>query len=261
MPFRLSRSAAGVISWLGLALITASFVVLIVNSRSPTQPVITHARKLQPVSVVVLDPGHGGQDSGAISGNVLEKDLTLDVAQRVERLLTVQGVATVMTRVGDAYVSLADRSAMTNRLDAAIFVSIHFNDGVRPVASGVETYFAARQTSGGPQIATWLPFLQRVSSEQPNIESQSLAGFIQQELVGRTQATNRGTKAEQFYVLSNVRHPAVLVEGGFLTNKSDIARLNDSSYREQLAIGISNGILAYREAVRHRGPLLTGGAR
>lgn len=234
-----------------------SFIVLVVNSLRPKQPAIAHTRKLQPVSVVVLDPGHGGQDSGAIAGNVLEKDLTLDVAQRVERLLAENGVATIMTRVGDAYVSLADRSAMANRMDAAIFVSIHFNEGVRPLATGVETYFAARQTTAAPQLATWLPFLQKIS-EEPNVESQSLAGFIQQELVGRTQAANRGTKAEQFYVLSNVRHPAVLVEGGFLTNKSDMARLSDSNYREQLATGISNGILAYREALKHRGPLLTG---
>jgi len=165
-----------------------------------------------------------------------------------------------MTRVGDAYVSLADRSALANRVAAAVFVSIHFNDGSRPVASGVETYFAAHQTRSGPAVAAWLPLLQRISSEESNVESQSLAGFIQQELVARTQSANRGIKAEQFYVLANVRHPAVLVEAGFLTNKEDVTKLADANYREQLAIAISNGILAYREMSKHRAPVQNDGA-
>ena len=82
------------------------------------------------------------------------------------------------------------------------------------MATGVETYFASQQTTGGPRLASWLPFLQTISSDQPNVESQSLAGSFQEELVTETRANNRGTKAEQFYVLANVRHPAVLVESG-----------------------------------------------
>jgi len=259
-PMRLSKVAAAIIAWLGLALMSASFIVMVLNSPPVLPRAIIRSKRPEPVSVVVLDPGHGGQDSGAMAGNLLEKDLTLDVAQRIDRLLGARGVATLMTRVGDAYVSLSDRCALANRVDAAVFVSIHFNDGSRPVASGVETYFAAHQISSGPAIAALLPLLQRISSEESNVESQSLAGFIQQELVARTQAGNRGTKAEQFYVLANVRHPAVLVEGGFLTNKEDVTRLADANYREQLAIAISDGILSYRETLKHRAPVLTAGA-
>ena len=101
--------------------------------------------------------------------------------------------------------------------------------------------------------------MQRISTEESNVESQSLAGFIQQELVARTQSANRGIKAEQFYVLANVRHPAVLVEAGFLTNKEDVTKLADANYREHLAIAISNGILAYRETLKHRAPVQNGG--
>ena len=258
-PIRLSKAAAGVIAWLGLALMSASFIVMVLNSQRFLPRAIVRSKRPEPVSVVVLDPGHGGQDSGAMAGNLLEKDLTLDVAQRIDRLLGAQGVATLMTRVGDAYVSLADRSALANRVAAAVFVSIHFNDGSRPVVSGVETYFAAHQTRSGPAVAAWLPLLQRISTEESNVESQSLAGFIQQELVARTQSANRGIKAEQFYVLANVRHPAVLVEAGFLTNKEDVTKLADANYREHLAIAISNGILAYRETLKHRAPVQNGG--
>ena len=185
-------------------------------------------------------------------GGVLEKDLTLDVAHRVDRLLEAEGIATVMTRLGDAYVSLAERAAFANRVSDCIFISIHFNEDNQPVSTGVETYYAAHQITPGSFMTSWLPFLWRALSESPNLESQSLAGFIQEALVLRTQALDRGTKAKQFFVIANVTSPAVLVEGGFLTNKEDNSRLTSEDYREQLAAAISDGILRYRDALKQR---------
>ena len=185
-------------------------------------------------------------------GGVLEKDLTLDVAHRVDRLLEAEGIATVMTRLGDSYVSLAERAAFANRVSDCIFVSIHFNKDNRPVSTGVETYYAAHQITPGSFMTSWLPFLWRALSESPNLESQSLAGFIQEALVARTQALDRGIKAKQFFVIANVTSPAVLVEGGFLTNKEDNSRLTSEDYREQLAAAISDGILRYRDALKQR---------
>jgi len=183
---------------------------------------------------------------------VLEKDLTLDVAHRVDRLLESEGIATVMTRLGDTYVSLAERAAFANRVSDCIFISIHFNEDNRPVSTGVETYYAAHQITPGSFMTSWLPFLWRALSESPNLESQSLAGFIQEALVARTRALDRGTKAKQFFVIANVTSPAVLVEGGFLTNKEDSSRLTSEDYREQLAAAISDGILRYRDALKQR---------
>jgi N-acetylmuramoyl-L-alanine amidase len=205
-----------------------------------------------PFAVVVLDPGHGGQDSGAICGGVLEKDLTLDVAHRIDRLLEAEGIATVMTRLGDTYVSPADRAAFANRVSDCIFVSIHFNEDNQPVASGVETYYAPHQVTPGSFGTSWLPFLWGALSELPNVESQSLAGFIQEALVARTQAFDRGTKANQFFVIANVTSPAVLIEGGFLTNKEDVSRLASEDYREQIAAAVSDGILRYRDSLKQR---------
>ena len=185
-------------------------------------------------------------------GGVLEKNLTLDVAHRVDRLLEAEGIATVMTRLGDAYVSLAERAAFANRVSDCIFISIHFNEDNQPVSTGVETYYAAHQITPGSFMTSWLPFLWRALSESPNLESQSLAGFIQEALVARTQALDRGTKAKQFFVIANVTSPAVLVEGGFLTNKEDNSRLTSEDYREQLAAAISDGILRYRDALKQR---------
>jgi N-acetylmuramoyl-L-alanine amidase len=210
------------------------------TARPPTTP--------GPFAVVVLDPGHGGQDSGAMCGGVLEKDLTLDVARRIDRLLDSEGIATLMTRLGDTFVSLVDRVAFANRVRNCIFVSIHFNEDNKPVASGVETYYAAHQITAGSFLASWLPFLWRPLSDSPNAESQNLAGFVQEALVARTRAVDRGTQVRQFFVIANVTSPAVLVEGGFLTNKEDISKLASEDYRDQIAAAVVDGILRYREA-------------
>lgn len=243
------------LAFLGVLLMIASFIWF---ERAPkpafvTPPIAPRTPPpSQPFAVVILDPGHGGRDSGAMCGGVFEKDLTLDVARRIDRLLQADGVSTAMTRLGDTYVSLADRAAFANRVRDCIFVSIHFNEDDRPVSNGVETYYAGHQITSGSFLASWLPFLWRGLSESPNIESQNLAGFIQEALVARTRAVDRGTKPRQFFVIANVTAPAVLVEGGFLTNKQDISNLASEDYREQLAAAVTDGILRFRDAAKQR---------
>lgn len=241
-------------AWLGLVLMFVSFVWWQWTSKPEAPTSVRPPVQRGPFTVVVLDPGHGGQDSGAMCAGMLEKDLTLDVAQRVDRLLQSQGLATVLTRVGDAYVSLADRAALTNRVPHCVLVSIHFNEDNKALSSGIETYYAEHPMAVPAPLVSWLPFLQTAAAatEPPDVESQSLAAFIQEALVARTQAVNRGTKAKQFFMIANVRHPAVLVEGGFLTNKEDIARLASAEYRDQMAAAISEGIIRYREVKEHQ---------
>src|SRR5437879_7968770 len=118
-------------------------------------------------------------------------------------------MATLMTRLGDTYVSLAERAAFSNRVSDCIFVSIHCNEDNKPLSSGVETYYAAHQITAGSFVASWLPFLWRPLSDSPNYESQTLAGFIQEALVARTRALDLGTIAKQFFVIANVTSPAV----------------------------------------------------
>jgi N-acetylmuramoyl-L-alanine amidase len=244
------------IAWVGFMVMIASAAWWEWTATPSTPRPSEAARMPETAAVVVIDPGHGGQDSGAMCAGMLEKDLTLDVAQRIDRLLQAQGVPTVLTRVGDAYVSLPERVALTNRVPHCVLVSIHFNEDDKPVSSGVETYYAERQTPPGPALASWLPFWHKAVAAEPNVESQSMAGFIQQELVARTHAVNRGTKPQQFFVITNVRHPAVLVEGGFLTNKEDIAKIANPEYREQIAIAVTEGLLRYRDIVKNRAATL-----
>src|SRR6266498_3870463 len=252
---RIKQATRNILALLGVLLMIASFVWM---QRAPRPESVKRSTTAQPAptsrpfAVVVLDPGHGGQDSGAMCGGVLEKDLTLDVARRINRLLEAEGIGTLMTRLGDTYVSLADRAAFANRVSNCIFVSIHFNEDNLPVSSGVETYYAAHQITAGSFVASWLPFLWRPLSDSPNYESQTLAGFIQEALVARTGALDRGTIGRQFFVIANVTSPAVLVEGGFLTNKEDISKVASEDYREQIAAAVTEGILRYRDATKQR---------
>jgi N-acetylmuramoyl-L-alanine amidase len=252
---RSKHATRNILALLGIFLMIASFVWMQRAPRPEFTKRSTTAQTVptsEPFAVVVLDPGHGGQDSGVMCGGVLEKDLTLDVARRIDRLLEAEGIATLMTRLGDTYVSLADRAAFANRVQNCIFVSIHFNEDNQPVSSGVETYYAAHQITAGSFLASWLPFLWRVLSESPNSESQDLARSIQEALVARTRALDRGTKPKQLFVIANVTCPASLVEGGFLTNKEDISKLASEEYREAMAAAVADGILRYRDAVKER---------
>src|SRR5256885_9506448 len=238
------------LAWIGLLLMAVSFIWLQVTAvpRSLTR-LEPEPLPAAPFAIVVTDAGHGGQDSGTMKNGMLEKDLALDVAHRVERLLQERGLVVALTRADDTYVSLQDRATMANNQPESVFVSIHFDDAGRTAANGVETYYATHPISFPERVASWLPFLQRTSSDPPNLESQSLAASIQESLAARTQAVNRGTRPQQFYVIANVRHPAVLVEGGFLTNKDEAVKLADAADRARIAIGIAIGHLQYRDTL------------
>ncbi|MEP6821084.1 MAG: N-acetylmuramoyl-L-alanine amidase [Chthoniobacterales bacterium] len=234
------------LAWVGFVLMIASAVWWQLLPRRGG--VRTSAEILiNPVTRVVIDAGHGGNDSGALRADVMEKDLTLDVAQRLDQILRGRGLATTLTRSGDETVSLAKRAELANQEDDCVFVSIHFDEGARASATGVQTFYAARKKPPTRLAPSWLPSLQKASTGPDNLESQSLAGFVQEALVTRTQAFDRGTRSEQFYVVVNVRHPAVLVEGGFISNDADLARLKSEKYRQSLAGAIGDGVLRYRQ--------------
>src|ERR1043166_263410 len=260
----MKQAFRNVLAVAGLLLMIASLVWISLHQEK--RPAVYRGSKAtpqqtaKPFAVVVFDPRHGGEDSGAMCGGVMEKDLTLDVARRLDRLLDSEGIATLMTRLGDCYVSLADRSAFGNRVNDSIFISIHFNEDNKPVASGVETYYAAHQIASGSTLASWLPFFPRPPSHSPKPESQSLAGFIQEALVARTRSVDRGTQPKQFFVIANVSSPAVLIEGGFITNKDELSKLASEDYRDQLAAAVADGILRYRNVIgqRESGLAVTG---
>jgi N-acetylmuramoyl-L-alanine amidase len=171
------------------------------------------------ISTVVIDPGHGGHDRGGTPGiRYAEKTYALDVSKRLASRLRDAGFRTVMTRTRDRFVSLGERCAIANRQRNAIFVSVHFNAAPRRGADGVETYYYGRASYG-------------------------LAACIHTRVVSAAGTENRGVRRRSFYVLRHTRCPAVLVEGGFLTNPAEGARIaRSASHRQRLADAIARGI-------------------
>jgi len=166
---------------------------------------------------VVVDAGHGGHDRGGIPGqSVAEKNMTLDVAQRLRNVLAASGYRVVMTRDSDVFVPLPTRVAIANSYRNAIFVCIHFNATKRAGASGIETYFYSR-------------------------DSLPLASAVHYYVTGGAPSANRGVRRRGYYVLRKTSVPAVLVECGFLTNPTEAAYAQSTSYRQKLAEEIAAG--------------------
>src|SRR5256886_12650348 len=169
-------------------------------------------------TAVVIDAGHGGFDRGGIPGQrIPEKEMTLDVAQRLKTLLAASGYRVVMTRDSDVFVPLPTRVAIANSYGNAIFVCIHFNSAKRVGAGGIETYFYSR-------------------------DSLPLASAIHYYVASGAPSANRGVRRRGFYVLRRTTIPSVLVECGFLTNPAEAQYALSSAYRQKLALELAHGI-------------------
>ena len=170
---------------------------------------------------VVIDPGHGGQDNGGQWGQVYEKHLALDTATRLEANLKKMGYRTVMTRRSDYFISLPQRVTIGNSYKNAIFVCMHFNYTWKKDVSGLETFYYSS-------------------------EGQRLAQCVQYSLVRHTSTVDRNAKFARFYVLRNSTLPAILVEGGFVSNASERNRMKSADFRESIARSVAEGIQRYR---------------
>lgn len=201
---------------------------------------------------VIIDPGHGGKDAGATNSIGREKVYNLAVARRLKMLLEQQGYRVIMTRDRDVFLSLDQRVKLANAVkEPAIFISIHFNSGKRKEASGIETF-----TLSPPGVAHYgrgvKPSDREARKGNAN-DSANIAlatavhGSILRNLTRHT--VDRGIKRARFNVLTGVHHPAILLEGGFLTNPFEAKLVATASYQQALAHGIVEAIAKYRAAV------------
>src|SRR5438874_5877585 len=193
-------------------------VALLASGNSPAaQRSRTSGSSSSPITVVI-DAGHGGHDRGGIPGQrIAEKDMTLDVAQRLRNVLAASGYRVVMTRDSDVFVPLGTRVAIANSYRNAIFVCIHFNATGRSGASGIETYFYSR-------------------------DSLPLASAIHYYVTGGAPSVNRGVRRRGYYGLRKTAILAVLAECGFVTNPTEATYPRRSDYRQKLADEIAAGI-------------------
>jgi N-acetylmuramoyl-L-alanine amidase len=227
------------VACVGLVVLAGSFALVI--SPDPEED-DDRTFPFSQLPAVIIDAGHGGKDEGAKCRGVREKDLTLDVALRLEHILNARGFPTVQTRTEDVFVPLPERSAIANRIKGpSLFVSIHFNQGDGRDTAGIETFYADNKVPP-PNDWTWMGFFTR---SEPADLGENLAAEVQYAVVLKTGARDRGIRARHLYVTRHTRNPAILVEGGFLSNRMESHLLNDADYANSLASGIADGIVAW----------------
>ena len=221
------------------------------------------------VSRIVIDAGHGGHDPGAQGNGLSESELTLDVAQRLSRLLQKQpGVEVVMTRSTDVFIPLEERTAIANREGADLFLSIHANASRSVKAHGVETYYlnfatnpeaeatAARENSGSAQTMHRLPeIVKAIALNNKMDESRDFAAIVQRAMVRRLATRNKnlrdlGVKQAPFVVLIGAAMPSVLAEISFVTNRQEGALLKTAAYRQQIAEALHDAVVRYQQSLK-----------
>jgi N-acetylmuramoyl-L-alanine amidase len=222
------------------------------------------------IDTIVLDPGHGGHDPGAIGPNgVKEKDITLAIAKRVKRLLEKSlDARVVMTRDNDSFVPLKDRTQFANSEQGKIFISIHCNSNRSRRVTGATTYFlgpakteealevARRENSVINYEADSSAYaglgaegfiLRALAQNSFNRESEDFAAMVQEELSNNTKLADRGVKQAGYYVLIGASMPNILIETAFISNQREEAMLNDSSFQQNIAEAIFNSIKKFKE--------------
>ena len=239
----------------------------ITKPRTPLLPIVTPALpSLVRVHEIILDAGHGGKDPGAIGPmGLLEKDVVLDIAQRLAEIFKDRGVKVILTRESDVFISLQSRTEMASQSQADLFVSIHANSSPIRSVAGVEVFSlkdlgyvekneVQRKTNYELMFETLA--MKQGSKDLENIledllyshkqaQSLSLAKTLSETVSQEANTENRGFKTSHFYVLRNTLIPAVLVEIGFLTHPREEKLLQTSAYRQKIAEGLARGILLY----------------
>jgi len=171
-------------------------------------------------TTVIIDPGHGGSDNGALWGGVKEKDLTLATAKYLEEHLSSMGIRTRMTRRTDVRVSIEERAKTANRFQNAVFISLHFNASRTTSITGIETYFFSAH-------------------------GRRFASHVQQALANRIRTRNRGIKRGNFKILLETKPPAILTELGFISNPWERERSRQPWLQSILGETLAKGIVAY----------------
>ena len=181
-----------------------------------------HAKPL-----IILDPGHGGTDEGAKIHYFMEKRLTLMTTLLLRKYLNEMGYRVIMTRSKDVFIPLHRRVSIANKTKAVLFVSMHYNSSPSPDAHGIEIFYHSGSDHKRAQ------------------QSKEVGSLVLKELIGQTHALSRGVKNGNFHVIRETAMPAILVEGGFMTNIVERSNLRDKKYLEQIAKGVALGIDKY----------------
>src|SRR5213593_1367965 len=216
------------------------------------------------VQTIVLDPGHGGYDKGQVSRYGYEKDFVLDAARKLRPLLQAKGLRVMMTREGDYFVPLEVRAQIANAARNSIFVSIHFNGtNDNPNATGFEIFsFTPRGAPSTSDSAVASSSVNMQPGSEVDAQSMALSACIYHSVLGHIPEYDRGIKRARFSVLRLTKVPAVLIEGGFLTERGEGRLISNKDWRGKLAAAIGVGIENYRAlGVKKQPPMLVADYR
>lgn len=216
---------------------------------------------------IVVDPGHGGKDAGAVRGKYREKDWNLAVGNELVRLLKKGGFDVQTTRSTDVFIALGERAKISNNFKADLFVSIHTNATKNKNANGFQVYFRSEKATDKEAAETAAleneamqyeeahynfvdALLQSMVKNEFINESSKLAGYVRNAVykqpgIGIAVNQNNSVRQANFYVLKGVQSPSILVEMGFISSQKDRARLSNKTARDKMALGIYNGIVNY----------------
>jgi N-acetylmuramoyl-L-alanine amidase len=201
-----------------------------------------------PIKTIVLDPGHGGKDPGFKIGSEFEKNYTLSLAKELQAQLSKAGYRVSLTRTTDSYSEPEERPEVAKRRSADLFISLHFNSATASV-SGIETYCmtpaGASSSNAGGAGATPLSSPGNLNNDRNLL----LAFHLQRTLTRELGAADRAVHRARFAVLREASMPAVLIEGGFLSNATEGLKIGDPAYRRQMAKAIVDGIQNYGRAL------------
>ncbi|MCE0484243.1 MAG: N-acetylmuramoyl-L-alanine amidase [Methylacidiphilales bacterium] len=201
---------------------------------------------------VVIDPGHGGSDNGATSRYGAEKEYTLATAYMLEAILRQAGLKTVMTRRNDVFVDLYERAHIASLYPDYCFVSIHFNSAT-PEARGLETYcLSPRGAASTSSAYLTRADIQKLPGNDYDTQNVLLASMVHSEITRLNpgdSTADRGVKRARFVVIKQNVLPAILVEGGFVSNRMEAARVNRPDYRQALAQAIARGVVRFINAM------------
>ncbi len=258
----------GARSWLCFPLIEqdGKYLVSRTDVAKTIEPLVRPHRvpNVGKVQTVVLDPGHGGHDKGQVSRYGPEKEFALDVARRLRPLLQAKGLRVIMTREGDYFVPLEVRAKIANAARNSIFVSIHFNaTNDNPNATGFEIFsFTPRGAPSTSDSAVALSSFNMQPGSEVDAQSMALSTCVYHSLLGHIPEYDRGIKRARFAVLRLTKVPAVLIEGGFLTERGESRLISNKDWRAKLAAAIGVGIESYRAlGVKKQPPMLVADYR
>ncbi len=227
---------------------SGGLLISAIDMKKLVDPVLRpkYSKKAGIMRTIVLDPGHGGHDAGAVSPWAREKDCNLQLAFKVKNRLEKMGFRVVMTRSTDVFLTLKQRVEIANRTPDSIFISIHHNSG-RRAASGIETFTLAPQGTTSP-FARSRRYADLDGNDQDS-ENIALATAIHSRAIKNTRAIDRGIQRARFSVLCTIRRPAILFEGGFVSNPEEGRLITTDSYQNKLADSICDGVVNYSQTV------------